>query len=152
FNMRAASLSRTDGEPAPPDEKQVWLRPSNANPVGKDNPIRIEWLAEPPHFGFWNSGEKVAWTVTLAAGGTYQAVANYATPTKGTRFSLLVDGQPVSEKELVESGDWAKFSSLELGRIELTPGTHIVEAVWTTPESFGAGNFRDVRLQKLAGP
>jgi hypothetical protein len=130
----------------------IWLRPSNVDPFRTNSPVRIEWLADPPHFGFWTTGEKIAWTVTVSEDGTYQASVSFATPTKGTHLTLAIDGQPVSDKDLTETGDWGVFATAELGRIDVKAGTHLVEAAWTTPEAFGAGNLRELRMQRLAGP
>jgi endoglucanase len=150
FNLRGGALVPASGEPMTFDEAQVWLRPANVGILPGTSPIRVEWLAEPPHFGFWTSGEKVRWTISLGKGGRFQAGVMYATPTKGTKLSLLVNGTPLLEKELPATGDWGKFSQVDLGRVDLPEGAHAVELVWETPESFGAGNLREVKLQRVA--
>jgi hypothetical protein len=150
LNLRSGELARAEGEPLTFDETQVWLRPANVSPFAPNSPIRVEWLAEPPHFGFWTSGEKASWTLDLAKGGTFQSALTYATPTKGTRIQVVIDDEVAAEKELAETGDWSKFNSAEIGRIELAPGRHTVELIWDTPASFGAGNLRELKMQRLA--
>lgn len=152
MNLRGAKLRPATGEALAPDGNAIWLRASNMDPLREKSPIRIEWLTDPPHIGFWTSGEKVTWHVRVAADTSYKSQATYGTPTKGTKFSLSIDGNPVAAKDLPDTGDWSKFETADLGIIRIPQGEHVIEAEWTTPASFGAGNMREIRMQRVAGP
>jgi hypothetical protein len=152
INLRGGVLRPSTEAPLVADEAAIWLRASNMEPLRDKSPLRIEWLTDPPHIGFWTSGEKTAWKFHLAAGGSYKAQVTYGTPTKATLLALIIDGQTMPERELPDTGDWSKFDTADLGTLNLKPGDHVVEAVWKTPASFGAGNLREFRLQKATNP
>jgi hypothetical protein len=77
-------------------------------------------------------------------------MANYATANDKATFDLSIDGKPALSVPSAPTGDWQKFSVLDMGNIELPPGGHTLTLTWNVDRSTNAGNLRDLRLEKVA--
>lgn len=148
INLRHASLRRVKLPPAEPSERVIQLHPLNAAPLRKGSPLRIEWWNNPPHLGYWDSGEEVSWPLHVEAGGSYRIACSYSTPTSDTELAILLNGKPVWLDMLVGTGDWHKFKSVDTDKVRIEPGDHTLTVRWKTPNAGGAGNLRGLTLTR----
>lgn len=148
-NLQGGWLKPAQSEAAAPDETALWLRPFNAAPLPPKSPIRVEWLNNPPNFGNWSPGEKVSWTIRLAKGGQYAALAICATPNSDSIVRLFLDGAQVGVAQAKSSGDWQKYEPADLGTVDLKPGEHTITFQWDIPRNTAPGNLREIRLERL---
>jgi alpha-L-fucosidase len=72
--------------------------------------------------GFWTSpSDQVTWSFDIAKPGTYRVVVEYACPAdaEGTTYDVEIGDQSVRAR-VASTGDWTKFSTLEIGKINIT--------------------------------
>jgi len=148
-NLRYAWFRHSGAPAAAPDERDIRLAPSFTMQLPASSPIRVDWLQDPPHFGYWHSGDSISWPVRLAHPGRYAVTADYSTVSTQTTLRVLVDRQPVLSTVLPATGAWDTFQVSRLGEVELPTGLHDVAAVWSTPAGDDAGNLRELNLHRV---
>ena len=60
---------------------------------------------------------------------------------------IRLDGDTRLAVTLHKTGGWHDFKTIDLGEIEISSGPHLLECVWETSSSEGAGNLRWIRLK-----
>ena len=149
INIRQGWLRPTQSASVAPDEKALWLTPFNMSSLPPKSPIRIEWLNNPPNISSWNAGQQVSWKLMIQEGGAYKVMANYSTANDDATLDLSIDGKPTLSAPSASTGDWQKYSVLEVGSIELPPGEHTLALTWNVNRSTDAGNLRDLRMERV---
>lgn len=103
--------------------KQAYvLRP------GTNDTIRLEWGEELPNVSYWAAGDRVAWPVAVAAGGSYKLGLVLANVSPGNDVGVWLDGVHVMTRALGEpSGAWTTYVERAVGALELGVGKHVLE-------------------------
>lgn len=90
--------------------------------------------------GWFAAGEWLAYTVAVAETATYSLRASVSTPLAGRTFHVEVDGRNVTGSVAApQLAGWGQFVTVELPRVALTAGTHLVRVV------MGPQDFMDFR-------
>jgi alpha-L-arabinofuranosidase len=75
--------------------------------------------------GWVTAGERLGYTVHVAAAGQYDFAARVASPFAGKAFRVLVNGQDVSGAVSVpQTGDWQNWQTVTTRAVSLPAGTH----------------------------
>lgn len=86
--------------------------------------------------GWFAAREWLAYTVNVTEQGSYALRARVSTPLPGRTFHIEIDDRdvtgPVTAPQMAE---WNQFVTLQLGRLPLAPGNHVVKVVMG-PEDF----------------
>lgn len=149
INLRYALLRPAAGPVGEPDESVVRLDGVNMEIPAAGSPLCVQWMEDPSAIGYWHSGEKAAWNVRLARGGTYGISARYASPNSNTVLAVYVDDAKAAEATLPSTGNWGLFTGASLGRASLPAGDHRIMLVWQGPNPDGCGNLADVMFRSL---
>ncbi len=154
INLRGAWIRPSSSAAMEPDGRAIWLKPGRGMILAKNSPIRVEWMNDPPNIGYWDSGAKASWAVTLPRNGRYQVQPTYSANNPKTVLKILVDDQPALSQHLAGTGGWHTFRSSDMGQVEIPAGTHTLSAIWQTPAQEGAGNMQGIYLaiQEPAAP
>ena len=151
INVRRGWLQPEPGKTDRPLETAIRLSALNMAPLSPSSPLCIEWLFTPSPIGYWRSGEKASWSISLQAGGNYNAQVSYATPNPASIATLLIDGQPVQHCTIRGTDEWHRYTTFSLGSVHLDAGTHTVSFLWEDENPLGCGNLLEILLQKI-GP
>lgn len=147
-NMRHGWMRAGAESPLVPDEGRIVLGPFNGPRWRERSPIRVEWMNDPPNFGFWTPGESVTWEIELVRGGAFDVTAMYSCP-QATKLKLAVDeGGSELVGDLAQTGGWHTFTTSALGVVVLGPGQHRITVTWDGGGGEGAGNLRSVVLNR----
>jgi len=147
INLRSCILQPAAGEAVTPAEDEYLMSPINFPQISSNSSIRVEWLRDPPDFGYWDSGESVGWKLRQYHDKKYQIFVTYSSPNNPTRMRIRLDGDTRLAVTLHKTGGWHDFKTIDLGEIEISSGPHLLECVWETSSSEGAGNLRWIRLK-----
>ena len=146
INLQNAWLRTAHGPPAAAQEKAIWLDAFSMEPLPPDNPIRPEWLRNPPCLGYWTSGKDVTWKVNIRKGGLYRGTLTYATPHEDSLLVIYIDGKPLFNSWLKGTGDWHNVRELDMALLDIPAGEHTIDARWETGSAEGAGNLGSILL------
>ena len=149
INIRRGWLQPEPKTADQPLETAIRLSALNLAPLPPNSPLCIEWLFTPTPIGYWPSGEKASWSITLQAGGEYNAQLVYATPNAASTVTLLIDSHPVQHCTVRGTGDWHSYTTFSLGGLNLGAGTHTVSLMWADDNPMGCGNLLEILLQKI---
>ena len=153
INLRRGWLQPEQETAGQPLETAIRLSALNLAPLPPNSPLCIEWLFTPTPIGYWPSGEKASWSISIQSGGAYNAQLVYATPNAASTITLLVDDNPIQNCTIRGTEDWHTYGSFSLGTLDLKPGTHTVSLVWEDANPMGCGNLLEIQLQKIGqGP
>ncbi len=103
------------------------------------------------NIGYWvDQSDWVSWNLRLKAGGKFEVQVTYACApgSFGSKYDVVVGDQKVSG-EVKSTGDWAKFTSVNLGTIELTAGKHQLAVKPTSMPHGAVMNLQKVLLRPL---
>lgn len=105
--------------------------------------------SEGPYIGWIAPDEWVNYSVPVNAAGKYAFTIRVASPNTGKSFYLEVDDAKATEPLIVpNTGDWNKFTTLQMGTLPLTAGNHRFRVVALT-DGF---NFGNISSTKISGP
>lgn len=79
--------------------------------------------------GFTQDGEWMEYTVSVEKAGAYRPVLTYATPMKGKRVRLSLDGKALAEvgdDGLPTTSSWNDLATFRLQPVSLPKGTHVL--------------------------
>ncbi|HPG01061.1 MAG TPA: cellulase family glycosylhydrolase [Kiritimatiellia bacterium] len=152
INMQHAWMRAGSGERVVPDEGRIVLGPFNGPRWHERSPIRVEWMNDPPNFGFWQSGEPVTWEIDLERGGSFDVAVEYGSPQESRLKVALDEDGDVLNGDLASTDGWHVFKRVGLGIATLTPGHHRIVVTWDGADAGGAGNLRSVTLARRGEP
>lgn len=99
--------------------------------------------------GYWfNPADWVSWTVTVKSPGTYRASASIATLSDGAEFTVQTGSQTLVGTA-PNTGDWAKFKTIDLGTFKFEAGDCVV-SIRPKDANWKAINLRSVILSPVA--
>ncbi len=151
INARALAIRPSPSSDSDLSENAIWLKPATITPSRIPRDYKIAWNEQPPHIGYWPSGTPVGWTIRLAEGGRYRALAIYSSPNSQSQLQIFRDREPLASQYLASSGGWDRFRSRDIGTFDLGPGEHVISVVWSSTNTYACGNLREIRLQRT-GP
>ncbi|MCX7009719.1 MAG: hypothetical protein NTY53_21165, partial [Kiritimatiellaeota bacterium] len=115
--------------------------------------LRKENLAGGINIGYWQAPmDFVSWTVTVEQAGSYDCSIVYAVPASasGRDFEIRCGNARLFHKHLASTGDWQKYQTLYLGRLQLAVGVQELEMKPVGTIRMGLMNLREVRLQRAS--
>ena len=113
--------------------------------------FQVETKDGQSNVGFWdNASDVVKWKLNVAKAGEYRVVASVATINDGASLKVSV-GTVGAGAYVPNTGDWAKFKTIELGVIAVPAGAQEVRVGCVTPASWKALNLRSVTLIPRVG-
>ncbi|MBI5705655.1 MAG: alpha-L-fucosidase [Armatimonadetes bacterium] len=100
-----------------------------------------------PNLGFWfDAKDWASWTVTVPAAGTYRVSASIASLSDGSELAVRAGSQTVVGIA-PNTGDWARFKTIELGTFKFDkPGDVVVSVRPKDAATWKAINLRSVVL------
>lgn len=102
------------------------------------------------NIGWTDHGYWVQWTVNVELDGSYKFEAWLASDNGSNEgMTLLYDGAKIGDVEYIEQEGWQEYSLYNVGRIDMTAGTHVIKAEW--PE-VGGFNMTSVIVTRLGDP
>lgn len=103
------------------------------------------------NIGYWfNPADSVSWTVTVPSPATYRVSASIATLSDGAEFTIQAGSQTVSGTA-PNTGDWAKFKTIDLGTLKLdTRGDILVSVRPKDAATWKAINLRWIVLTPVS--
>ena len=139
FTVTAASL-------VPDDKGNFKLAAEDADLNGEQ--IGTEERGGQSNIGFWDrSNEWVSWRARFSQPGRFTVSASWAGPNQ-SELVIEAAGQQVTGR-ITPTGDWAKFTTAELGRIEIAqPGEFEVKARPGNPQTWKPINLRWLKLDR----
>ena len=103
------------------------------------------------NIGYWfKADDWVSWTVTIPSAGEYRVSASIATLSDGADFTVKTGSQTLAGTA-PNTGDWAKFKSVDLGTLKFdAPGDIIVSVRPKDAVTWKAINLRSVVLTPVS--
>lgn len=149
LNLRGARFEPCLEEGGIPDGREIALTPATADPDSLGS-IRVEWMNSPVDFGFWASGNSVAWDVFLPEGGVYDGFVTYASPHEVSVLIPAVNDRTGLPLRLESTGGWSEYARLPVRGLLFDAGTNHVVLRWDCVSSEGCGNLRGMSLRRRA--
>jgi alpha-L-fucosidase len=110
--------------------------------------LAYETGPERDNLGFWmNPAEWAEWTVAISKPGQFEVSAEIAAP--GTASLVIAAGQGKLTGTLKPTGDYGKFRSMKLGRLEIPVSGKVNISVKPVAEGWSAINLRSIRLKPI---
>ena len=112
--------------------------------------LKTEEHGGQPNIGFWDkAADWASWNVTFPQPGKFKVTASCATMSGSPALRLEIAGQKL-EGSVPATGAWDKFTSFELGVVEVKQAGQKTLAVRPRDaQSWKAVNLRWVKLSKL---
>jgi alpha-L-fucosidase len=131
---------------APDDKGNLKLAADDAELHGEQ--IGVEDREGQSNIGFWDHSDAwVSWQARFTHPGRFKVSASCANPAD-SEIVVEVGGDQVARK-LPATGDWAKFSTTDLGEIEITQSGELqIKARPSSPQSWKPINLRWVKLDR----
>src|SRR6185369_7470708 len=111
------------------------------------NGINTEEREGRTNLGFWdNPSDFAAWKVKFSNAGAFKVSAVVATVNAGGLLVLEAQGKAVAA-EVPQTGDWARFTTFDLGTLQVSEGgVHVVKLRPKDSASWKAINVREIRM------
>jgi len=111
--------------------------------------IKVEERGGKPNLGFWDSAaDWAAWKVKVARPGTFEVSASVAAAKGESEFVVEVGSQPLAGKA-PNTGDWSKFQTVTLGKVEIKdPGEVVIKVRAKDANTWKAINLAGLTLQE----
>jgi len=105
---------------------------------------QVESKSGKPNIGFWlNQRDWVEWKFKIDKPGTFDILTEIATPANNSQFTLKVANQTI-EAKATNTGDYAKFTEQNLGRVKINQtGKYNLEV---RP---GKNNWKPINLRQI---
>ncbi|MCX5674294.1 MAG: alpha-L-fucosidase [Planctomycetota bacterium] len=109
--------------------------------------IKLEVRYDRPNLGYWDGADDWAsWKVTVRQAGTFEVAATVSARSEPP-FVVEVGSQQLAGKA-PNTGDWAKYQAVPLGKVEIKePGEIVVKVRPKDAASWKAINLADVTLK-----
>jgi hypothetical protein len=111
--------------------------------------VKTENQGGQPNIGFWdNAQDWVSWKVKFKEPGSFKVSASCAAANRDSALAVEIAGQKV-EAKVPATGAWDKFTTIELGAIEVREAREqIVKVRPRDPQAWSPVNLRWVKLSK----
>jgi hypothetical protein len=130
---------------SPQADGQLVLSAVDAELKGQ---LQIEEKDGKPNIGFWvNSEDSVAWSVRIQQPAEFTVVADIAT--MGESNLIVQCGANQLAAKTPNTGDYAKFQTVELGRIHVDPAGEGSIVVRPAKQGWSPVNIRTITLQPV---
>jgi tetratricopeptide (TPR) repeat protein len=104
---------------------------------------------EYPNIGYWKSGAKAVWPITVEKPGRYKVLATYSKEGKSFDATVITVGNKTISRELLGTGQWSTYTEdFEIGEIELADGD--VSITMSAPADMNTTYLCNLRWIKLA--
>jgi len=146
-NLRPAPLPEPDTVIQPDPKGNITLAADAADLHG--NGVNTEVRDDQPNLGFWDdAADWVSWSVNFTQPGKFAITASTATVHSNGEGVVEIGTNPVSAK-FPNTGDWGKFTMIDLGQIEVTtPGRQTVKLRAKDPSTWKPINLRFLKLTR----
>jgi alpha-L-fucosidase len=151
----ALQITGTDLRPVPVPVETIIVSPdaqgnltcAAAEPELHGDQIQVENQGGQPNAGFWDRAEEwVSWKIKVDQPGSFLVSASCATVHSNAEFVIELADQQLTGKP-VQTGGWADFKTLELGRIRIEqPGLQVLKVRARDVRTWKAINLRWVKL------
>jgi len=121
----------------------ILLRALNARAAGPTIKYMPEWQA----FGWFGPKDRVEWDVQVERAGAYDVILEWSVSAKesGKGFVFEIGGERLNGT-IKSTGDWERFDSVLIGRINCAAGKHTATFL---PQPFEKGALLDLREIRL---
>ena len=111
--------------------------------------VKTENQGGQPNIGFWdNAQDWVSWKVKFKEPGSFKVSASCAAANRDSALAVEIAGQKV-EAKVPATGAWDKFTTIELGAIEVREAREqTVKVRPRDPQAWSPVNLRWVKLSK----
>lgn len=147
-NLKPAPVPEPDRTVKPSDDGSLQLLPEQASLHGSK--LRVEQRHTHTYLAAWdNANEWASWTLRVPAKATFEVQVVCSTPIQDTEFVLEIGGNKL-RGTAPRTADWYDYRTIEVGRVELLPGTKIPVSIRAAdPERWKAVNIRSIQLHDV---
>jgi Carbohydrate binding module (family 6)/PLD-like domain len=95
------------------------------------------------YVGWTRVGEWLKYTIDATEARSYALTVRVANVGTGAKFRVEVDGTPVAERALPNTGGWDSWQDVLISPVSLSQGTHVVRLIMVAPNTgaSGVGNY-----------
>ena len=113
---------------------------------GYGNHLQVESRYGKPNIGFWTDPRAwVSWQFKVDRSGSFDVLAEIATPAQSSRFTVAVGGKTLNV-EATDTGGYDRFTTVRLGAVDLGAGIQELR-VRPVRDAWQPINLRDIVLK-----